>query len=117
MDGAAPGPIGTRDAVIEVAHSVGALVRAVGLLAAGLGKVGEAVRGGSGDPALALAAAEAAAAEAKRTADTSLASVIKGARGDGRSAAVSDSNLIRLTSCGARPSLPAPMMAGCWISA
>ena len=36
MDGGAPEPIGTRDAVIEVAYSVGALVRAVQMLVASL---------------------------------------------------------------------------------
>jgi hypothetical protein len=77
MDGGAPEPIGTRDAVIEVAYSVGALVRAVQMLAAGLDRISEAVKGGHGDQAATLAAAEAALADAKRTADTSIASVVK----------------------------------------
>jgi hypothetical protein len=53
MDGGGtPGPIGTRDAVIEVAYSVGALVRAVQMLAAGLDRISEALRGGDGDRAI-----------------------------------------------------------------
>lgn len=75
--GGAPGPIGTRDAVIEVAYAVGALVRAVQMLTAGLDNVTEAVKGGDSASAHALAAAEAASAEAKRTADTSIASVVR----------------------------------------
>ena len=77
MDGATSGPIGTRDAVIEVAYSVGALVRAVQMLATGLEKVSEAVKVGDGDRNTALASAEAALATARSTANTSIASVVK----------------------------------------
>lgn len=77
MDGGTSGPIGTRDAVIEVAYSVGALVRAVRTLATGLEKVSEAVEVGGGDRDAALTSAEAALATAGSTADTSIANVVK----------------------------------------
>ena len=76
MDGGAPPTIGTRDAVIVVAYSVGALVRAVQMLATSLDRIGEAIRGGD-NAAAALADAETALADAKRTADTSIAGVVK----------------------------------------
>ena len=77
MDWGAPGPIGTRDALIEVAPSVGALVRSGQMLAAGRGPLSEVVKNGPGDHASTLAAADAGLADAKRTAGTSITSVVK----------------------------------------
>ena len=64
------------DALIEVPYSVGALVRSVRIPAAGLDTISRIMGSGPGDRASALAAADAALADAKRTADTSIASVV-----------------------------------------
>lgn len=66
----------TREALVDVAYAVGALVNSVQHLATAVSALREGIANRDGDPSAALAASETSLAEANRTANASIAAVV-----------------------------------------